>query len=131
MREFQDIRLAFGESDEYSFVFPRECQLYGGWLGMVEGSGPAGAAGPMLWLSEGGARTQHVPFIAATQHTCRGPVAASPCWNLGPTQTSLHPLCRPTLLQTGVISGLLLHCQLRPPVAPAPARQAPGGHTAV
>ncbi|KAI3433781.1 hypothetical protein D9Q98_003586 [Chlorella vulgaris] len=29
MREFQDIRLAFGESDEYSFVFPRECQLYG------------------------------------------------------------------------------------------------------
>ena len=27
--EFQDIRLAFGESDEYSFVFHKDCQLYG------------------------------------------------------------------------------------------------------
>ena len=30
MGEFQDIRLAFGESDEYSFVLGRDCQLYGG-----------------------------------------------------------------------------------------------------
>lgn len=27
--EFQDIRLAFGESDEYSFVFSKSCELYG------------------------------------------------------------------------------------------------------
>lgn len=33
MQEYQDIRLAFGESDEYSFVFAKDCQLYGavGW----------------------------------------------------------------------------------------------------
>lgn len=29
MSEFQDIRLAFGESDEYSFVFSKACELYG------------------------------------------------------------------------------------------------------
>lgn len=29
MGEFQDIRLAFGESDEYSFVFSKGCELYG------------------------------------------------------------------------------------------------------
>jgi hypothetical protein len=29
LAEFQDIRLAFGESDEYSFVFHKDCQLYG------------------------------------------------------------------------------------------------------
>lgn len=29
MGEFQDIRLAFGESDEYSFVLPKDCVLYG------------------------------------------------------------------------------------------------------
>ncbi|KAI7835414.1 hypothetical protein COHA_010688 [Chlorella ohadii] len=29
MQEYQDIRLAFGESDEYSFVFAKDCQLYG------------------------------------------------------------------------------------------------------
>lgn len=35
MTEFQDIRLAFGESDEYSFVFAKDCQLYGAksWAG--------------------------------------------------------------------------------------------------
>ncbi|KAL4437020.1 hypothetical protein ABPG75_004159 [Micractinium tetrahymenae] len=27
--EFQDIRMAFGESDEYSFVFSKSCELYG------------------------------------------------------------------------------------------------------
>lgn len=29
MREFQDVRLAYGESDEYSFVFSPGCKLYG------------------------------------------------------------------------------------------------------
>ncbi len=39
MSEFQDIRLAFGESDEYSFVFSKGCELYGG--GREGGSGKA------------------------------------------------------------------------------------------
>ncbi len=29
MREFRDIVIAYGESDEYSFVFKRSSQLYG------------------------------------------------------------------------------------------------------
>ena len=29
VREFGDIRLAFGESDEYSFVLHKDTQLYG------------------------------------------------------------------------------------------------------
>lgn len=32
MHEFSDIVLAFGESDEYSFVFKRSTQLYGAAL---------------------------------------------------------------------------------------------------
>jgi hypothetical protein len=29
MTEFPDVRIAFGESDEYSFVLPRSAALYG------------------------------------------------------------------------------------------------------
>ena len=29
MQAFGDIRLAYGESDEYSFVFSKTCSLYG------------------------------------------------------------------------------------------------------
>ena len=29
MQSFGDIRLAYGESDEYSFVFSKTCSLYG------------------------------------------------------------------------------------------------------
>lgn len=29
MQAFGDIRLAYGESDEYSFVFSKTCTLYG------------------------------------------------------------------------------------------------------
>lgn len=34
MEEFKDICLAYGQSDEYSFVFKKECQVYSrrGWL---------------------------------------------------------------------------------------------------
>ena len=40
MREFRDIVLAYGESDEYSFVFQRSTALYGDpatfqWLAMI------------------------------------------------------------------------------------------------
>ncbi len=40
MREFRDIVLAYGESDEYSFVFQRSTALYGDpatfqWLVMI------------------------------------------------------------------------------------------------
>jgi tRNA(His) guanylyltransferase len=31
MREFPDIILAFGESDEYSFVLHKDTTLYGGY----------------------------------------------------------------------------------------------------
>ena len=43
MQEYQDIRLAFGESDEYSFVFAKDCQLYGEARGCRE-MRPAGSA---------------------------------------------------------------------------------------
>ncbi len=33
LREFGEIRLAFGESDEYSFVFYKHTNLYGATLG--------------------------------------------------------------------------------------------------
>ena len=33
LREFGEIRLAFGESDEYSFVFYKHTKLYGATLG--------------------------------------------------------------------------------------------------
>ena len=39
MHEFPDIRLAYGESDEYSFVFPKGCQLYGARAGSGNGRG--------------------------------------------------------------------------------------------
>ena len=29
MQSFGDIKLAYGESDEYSFVFSKTCSLYG------------------------------------------------------------------------------------------------------
>lgn len=32
MREFPEARMAYGESDEYSFVLHKDTQLYGKWL---------------------------------------------------------------------------------------------------
>ncbi len=50
LREFGDARLAFGESDEYSFIFHKHAQLYGEHAGAWDASDSA------MSRAQGGAR---------------------------------------------------------------------------
>ena len=87
MREYGDIRLAFGESDEYSFVFHKDTKLYGA----LPGQRPAG------WLVRQlpACRPARLP---STTHTHAG-------WLQGGGNASLCPSSPPVSLAATCAAG--------------------------
>lgn len=46
MREFPEARMAYGESDEYSFILHKDTQLYGAWVAVASSAVCLPAARP-------------------------------------------------------------------------------------
>ena len=122
MEEFPDVRLAFGESDEYSFVLHKDCQLYGAaWLGSMVGWATLRAGEHTLdaWPPSDEVDSSR-PVVHFYVPGPSGQAAAS-C-----------PLrCRPPRLQACVADHVLLQQQLRALLAMPLSRHPSGGHPSV
>jgi hypothetical protein len=114
MREFPETRLAFGESDEYSFVLHKDTQLYG-------------ACGEWRPRARRPQPQQHSVCASARAPT-RTPAVVSlhACGLVSPP-----PACRTARQQAHIHVCQLLHGQLRAAVAAVPAAAAAAVHARV